>query len=95
MDHDSNRRIKLTKLPSEVFKECPRCESPKLLRFEGEVFCLCCDWDSIKLHMDCQMSGYHLLNPRWPLPGLRTKALAQAEADGPSDDVIEDAIEIV
>ena len=68
MNTPENTKYVLTKLPSEVFNSCPRCDSPNLLRFEGECFCLHCDWDSIELHLDCELFGYHLMSGNWPLP---------------------------
>ena len=46
-----NRRLGV-KIPSEVFKSCPRCRKEELLIFEGEVFCLSCNWDSVELHAE-------------------------------------------
>ncbi len=38
--------------PAEVFKKCLRCRSADLLDFEGEVFCLKCNWDSVVIHAE-------------------------------------------
>jgi len=48
-NYTRNQRVKL---PSDVFNHCPECESRELLKFEGEAFCLSCDWDSIIVHAD-------------------------------------------
>ena len=35
-------------VPSDAFKQCPRCEAKNLIRFTGEAFCSKCDWHSIE-----------------------------------------------
>ncbi|MGK5087902.1 hypothetical protein WDW86_10120 [Bdellovibrionota bacterium FG-2] len=71
MDLNSNQRMSLASLPSDVFNQCPRCESLGILKFEGEAFCLRCDWDSVRLHVDCQVFGYRMLNRQWPILGVK------------------------
>lgn len=34
---------------------CPRCEHPELLSFEGEAFCMSCDWDSIEANVESRI----------------------------------------
>jgi hypothetical protein len=46
-----NRRLGV-KIPSDVFTSCPRCRKSDLLTFEGEVFCLSCNWDSVDIHAE-------------------------------------------
>ena len=46
-----NRRLGV-RIPSEVFTSCPRCKKSELLTFEGEVFCLGCNWDSVDIHAE-------------------------------------------
>ena len=31
---------------------CPACESKELLSFEGDYFCLECDWDSLEISVE-------------------------------------------
>lgn len=31
---------------------CPACESKRLMEFDGDHFCLSCDWDSLKVSVD-------------------------------------------
>jgi hypothetical protein len=38
--------------PAEVFDRCPRCRAEEPLKFEGEVFCLKCSWDSVDIHAE-------------------------------------------
>ncbi|MDB5036780.1 MAG: hypothetical protein JWQ35_308 [Bacteriovoracaceae bacterium] len=38
------------KKPAEVFKVCPICDCRKLIRFDGEVFCNGCDWNSVEIN---------------------------------------------
>lgn len=46
-----------TKTPSSVFKSCPSCDSPNLLKFEGEAFCDYCGWDSIALRVEARFAA--------------------------------------
>lgn len=39
----------------DVFKKCPRCESPNLLCEASEVFCLYCDWNSIEVQTEARL----------------------------------------
>lgn len=47
----------LVRAPATVFQRCPECESPNLMRFEGEVICEYCGWDSISLHLEARLSA--------------------------------------
>ena len=33
----------------DVFKCCPRCESPNILNVDEDVFCTFCDWSSVTI----------------------------------------------
>ena len=46
-----------TRTPAEVFTACPACGCTNLLKFEGEAFCLRCDWDSVLLHAECEATS--------------------------------------
>lgn len=71
-----NRKALLGKNAAEAFRECPACESPNLLKFEGEAFCLHCDWDSIEASVDARFSAYSRdLDPR------TTESLAEQETE--------------
>lgn len=39
---------------SEVFSSCPACESPNLIKFEDEVICSYCSWDSISIRVEAR-----------------------------------------
>lgn len=43
-----NQRQAIRK-PANVFKSCPKCESPNLIKFDAEAFCSYCDWNSIEV----------------------------------------------
>lgn len=38
----------------DVFKRCPRCESPNLLKVEEDVLCTYCDWSSVSVDAPAQ-----------------------------------------
>ena len=47
---DVGRDIRQTvRKPAHVFKSCPQCESPNLVKFDDDVFCAYCSWDSVLL----------------------------------------------
>jgi hypothetical protein len=39
------------------FKVCPQCESPNLVRFEGETICGFCGWDTIGLRVEAELKA--------------------------------------
>ncbi len=39
--------------PAAVFKSCPKCASPNLLKCDGEVLCTYCDWNSVEVSVQC------------------------------------------
>lgn len=45
---DGNARQSVRK-PASVFKSCPHCDSPNLIKFEGQALCSYCDWSSIEV----------------------------------------------
>lgn len=40
------------KRPADVFNVCPECESPNILKFDGEAICGFCNWDSLSVSFD-------------------------------------------
>ncbi|HLE00647.1 MAG TPA: hypothetical protein VJB59_10340 [Bdellovibrionota bacterium] len=34
---------------ADVFKTCPRCESPNIIKVDDDVICAYCDWCSVDL----------------------------------------------
>ena len=44
--------------PGTVFRACPKCKSLNLLKYEGEVMCTGCDWDSIGLHVEAMVDDH-------------------------------------
>jgi hypothetical protein len=48
------------KRPVDVFPYCPSCETKELLRFDGELFCLKCPWDSLALSAEAIVGYRHL-----------------------------------
>lgn len=50
------QEIKLSKKPSEVFKQCPYCDNSDLLPIEEDVFCTktSCGWNSISAYSQAQ-----------------------------------------
>ena len=44
-----NKQKQKVRRAADVFRACPRCESPNLFKFEDEVSCNYCGWDSIEL----------------------------------------------
>lgn len=40
------------KTPEQVFKKCPKCRTDDLFKFECEVFCQRCSWDSVIIHAE-------------------------------------------
>ena len=52
-----------TRKPSDVFTQCPACESPNIFAFEGDVFCTYCDWNTIILRADAMFDSLHLYEP--------------------------------
>ena len=46
--YEKNRNHK----PVDVFHSCPYCESAQLIKFEEEVICQSCDWNSIATHIE-------------------------------------------
>lgn len=53
------KKKSLVKKPSDVFSKCPKCGSPNLLKFEGDVFCNYCQWDSIILRAEAEFSALY------------------------------------
>lgn len=47
---------KLVKSTAEAFKQCPSCDSPNLIKFEGESICSYCGWDSIALRVEARFA---------------------------------------
>lgn len=47
-----------------VFKLCPRCASPNVLKFEGEIFCNFCGWDSVQLSLSLERLSHQEKNTR-------------------------------
>lgn len=50
-NYERRRKLKpkmKIKSPAKVFSQCPYCESKSLLRFESQVFCCSCEWNSLK-----------------------------------------------
>ncbi len=50
------RQRSKVKRPTDVFKQCPSCDSPNILNFESEVLCLYCDWTSIDVRVEARIS---------------------------------------
>lgn len=46
----SPKKVKL--LNGTRITHCPRCKHRDLLDFEGDAFCLKCNWDSIEANVD-------------------------------------------
>ena len=44
--------------PIYVYRACPCCGDKGLLRFDGEVLCTRCDWDSIGLHVEAMIDDH-------------------------------------
>lgn len=51
------RRKFKNKNPTNVFNFCPACDSPNVFKFEGEVFCEYCDWNSIEVNFEARLSA--------------------------------------
>lgn len=43
--------------PADAFNECPQCDSPNLMKFEGEAICGYCGWDSIALRVEARFAS--------------------------------------
>ena len=50
------------KTPASVFKKCPSCESPNLMKCDSEAFCTYCDWNSVAAHESC-LDDFFMKNP--------------------------------
>ena len=57
-DTKSSITVASTREPGKIFKFCPRCRSPNLLKFDGEVFCNYCSWDSVLLQVECKDAAF-------------------------------------
>ena len=47
-----SKKRKLSRVPSDVFRQCPHCHHQNLLRMDGEALCTRCDWTSISATLD-------------------------------------------
>ncbi|MGE4107365.1 MAG: primase-helicase zinc-binding domain-containing protein [Bacteriovoracia bacterium] len=54
------------KKPSDIFKHCPHCKSRDQFRFDGEVFCNSCGWNSVLVSAECSYGVASRM--RKPLP---------------------------
>lgn len=52
-----------TRRPDSVFKYCPECRSPNIVKVDGEVICTYCDWNSIASSAECS-HGLFSFEPR-------------------------------
>ena len=71
---------------SQAFPQCPACDSKNLLNSVGEVFCLSCDWDSIRINADRHV-GFDQIFGRYDreeAPEDRNVSLAQELISGPT-----------
>lgn len=46
MNSEQQRTLRQIKSPASIFKLCPDCGSANLFKFEGDVICFHCDWNS-------------------------------------------------
>lgn len=46
----NSKRTKL--LNGTEINRCPRCKHRDLLAFEGDAFCMKCNWDSVEANVD-------------------------------------------
>lgn len=40
---------------ANIFRHCPRCNSPNVIRVEGEVICSYCGWESLSIDLPQEM----------------------------------------
>lgn len=57
MNQSLRGKQRRNRTPAEAFKQCPACESPNLIKFEGDVICGYCDWNSIGLRVEARFAA--------------------------------------
>ncbi len=63
MNQSLRGKQKRAKSPAEAFKQCPACESPNLIKFEGDALCSYCGWDSIALRVEARFAARQFQEP--------------------------------
>lgn len=54
---------KRSRRPADAFNQCPQCDSPNLMKFEGDAICGYCGWDSIALRVEARFAALNAHGP--------------------------------
>jgi len=83
MDIRISHKHRTVRPPAQVFSKCPRCKSDDLYKFEGDVFCFGCEWNSVDLYAAALADAYFIElkknNSSHPVGTVNEIELAQYE----------------
>jgi len=59
--------------PAKAFSSCPYCERQDIFKFDGQVFCNHCGWNSLSAHCEAidLAHSYRDASPTRPVPPIK------------------------
>ena len=60
----SRRSKRSARRAADIFKSCPRCQSPNVVKVDDDVICTYCDWCSVDLDAPMPLQPVRISVPR-------------------------------